>query len=297
MKNQARYSILPRQAVIDPELSETEFRVLAVIGLHLNADFEAWPSQETIAELCGKSRSTIIRTIQKLETRGYIMSRKKYPNRPGTHKCYAVVMDGPEMRDDTSESVTGDTSGSNIQDATSGSRTLDATSHKNDPVERPSRTILSDADVQKIWEITPKASKDRSSKKLLTSALEKLVKQTDVDVLLRAWKAYLAAPDVQRENFKFVPAVHRWFTQGRWEEYATVRRAPDLLTAEPELHEGLKRERWESGIAWYVESGGGWDLDAWSPPPHKPGCKAPADLLAKAKPVADWILESTGGRV
>lgn len=155
--------------------------------------------------------------------------------------------------------------------------------------------------VQKIWDITPKASKDRSSKKLLKGSLEKIIKKADGEILFRAFRNYLALPSVSKDDFEFVPAVHRWFSQGRWEQYARAVAAcdavqPDMLTAS-EVHEGLKRERWESGIAWYIESGGGWDLDAWSPPPHKPGCKAPADLLAKAKPVADWILKSTGGRV
>jgi len=91
-KHQARFSQLPRAAVIDQSLSSTDFKVLAIIGLYLNHDREAWPSQDTIAEVGGMSRRTVIRAIKSLEQAGYIESKKKYPNRAGTHKCYRVVM-------------------------------------------------------------------------------------------------------------------------------------------------------------------------------------------------------------
>lgn len=108
-KHQARFSQLPRAAVIDTSLSSTDFKVLAIIGLYLNHDREAWPSQDTIAEVGGMSRRTVIRAIKSLEDAGYIESRKKYPNRPGTHKCYRVVMSESD-KNGTSENAAGVTS-------------------------------------------------------------------------------------------------------------------------------------------------------------------------------------------
>lgn len=115
-RNQARFSQLPRAAVIDTRLTPTDFKVLAIIGLYLNHDHEAWPSQNTIAEVGDMSRRTVIRAIQNLEQFGYVESRKKFPNRPGTHKCYRVVMDvTPESaKSVTSENANSVTSGCDI---------------------------------------------------------------------------------------------------------------------------------------------------------------------------------------
>ena len=145
-KNQGRFSQIPHAAVRDTELSSTEFKVLAVIGLYLNQDHEAWPMQSTIAEVAGKSQGTVQRAIKVLEEKGYVRSRKKWPDRPGTHKCYQVVFDlcGPSSSEnDGSGIVKNDGSGNSSMDAYPDMRS-GRISHKNTPDEQPKRTIPPD---------------------------------------------------------------------------------------------------------------------------------------------------------
>lgn len=159
-KHQARFSQLPRRAVMDTDLSSTDFKVLAIIGLYLNHDHEAWPMQETIGDVGGMSKSTVSRSIKRLEDAGYIISRKKYPNKPGTHKCYAVVLD-ESGQDDTPGTVKNDTSG-NVTDATqelhpgcnSGISSKDATPIRTNPIElsHMNKSASRAGDVHRVFE-------------------------------------------------------------------------------------------------------------------------------------------------
>ena len=142
-KNQARFAMISRRAVMDDSLSSTDFKVLAIIGLYLNADHECWPMQETIANVPEKpmSKSTVSRSIKRLKDGGYIVARKKWPNRPGTHLCYQVLLDhdiSETVKNDTSEGVKSDASGIAPIECNSGVAPKDATPIRTNPVEQSS---------------------------------------------------------------------------------------------------------------------------------------------------------------
>jgi hypothetical protein len=79
----------------------------------------------------------------------------------------------------------------------------------------------------------------------------------------------------------------------KFDKLVTDRRKPDLLDS-PDTYNGVSREAWEMAINWYIASGGGWDLGHHSAAPHLDGCKAPQDLLEKAKAVSDKIRMTVG---
>lgn len=274
--------------------------ILAYMAERANDDGSGiWCSKQRIADEIEASRGAVITNIQEMVEEGLLVEVGKRRHQNGWTMEYSICLRKvaalpAAQKDDPFKIERVEAAPVQEDDATRNPG--ERQDVQQDDTNRPITVLEPSTYVGPIWDASPAKSKNRSSRKLLKAALEKLPKTTDGEALLQAWKDYLSTPDAQRLDFEYVPAVHRWFTQGRWEQHIKAPVTRDLLSAEPEMHEGLKRERWESGIAWYVESGGGWDLDAWSPPPHKPGCKAPADLLAKAKATADWILESTGGR-
>lgn len=287
MKNQSRYAMLPRQAVVDTDLSATEFKLLAVIGLFLNADYEAWPSQDTLAEMSGMSRSTIIRTLQKLEDKNYIVSRKKYPNRPGTHKCYAVVMDGPEIKSDTSESVTSDTSECRIQGDTSGSSTQGDTSHKNYPVELPSRTLLSDSDptpaeqpdnltlaINTIWKAWSKKGRKRSKAiELCRDVLRRQATKHDLREITKAALRYAKSTDGE-----FHKGLHDWLAGGYWQNFLTNQPDEQAVVAAA----ATPSDKLDYAFKLFAEFGN-WTGDTFGQPlkPDHPDATYPAALYAK----------------
>ncbi|WP_166207205.1 helix-turn-helix domain-containing protein [Cognatiluteimonas telluris] len=66
------------QALCDPELSKGDCQVLAMIGTHAGKTGTSWPGVDRIAAKAGIHRSTVIRSVDNLEARGYVqVSRKR----------------------------------------------------------------------------------------------------------------------------------------------------------------------------------------------------------------------------
>ena len=167
-KGQARFSQVPAEAVLDQDLTETDFRVLSIIGLYLNRDKEAWPMQSTVADQLGKSSTTVNRSIKRLEEKGYVRSRKKYEDRPGTHRIYQVVFEQPGIGKN-------DHSGISSIERTSGISSKGRTSHKNNPIEQPNKNM---SDLAKsLWDMSPQKARGRSSQAKVKSAVKAAIKR------------------------------------------------------------------------------------------------------------------------
>lgn len=284
-KHQARFSQLPRRAVMDSSLSPTDFKVLAIIGLYLNHDHEAWPMQETIGEIGGMSKSTVSRSIKRLEAAGYILSRKKYPNSPGTHKCYAVVMD-EFGQDDAPETVKSDTS-ENVTDATpelrlgcnSGISSKGATpirtnpielTHKNPGTDRADGCDAEDDLTQAIWSILPIRKRSLTTKAKIAKALKKALKgKTSPEQLIRAAENCYRLPRHTEQGGQFAPAAYSFFAEGIWENW---------LEGQSVKQQSLTREDWQAAFREFAESGT-WLIPDISPPPNHPDCKGPPEMI------------------
>lgn len=68
----ARFAIVPADAVTDTDLTATQLRVLLVIGTYLSKDDKAFPKQKTIADRLGIARETVNRAVKVLSDREYI---------------------------------------------------------------------------------------------------------------------------------------------------------------------------------------------------------------------------------
>lgn len=128
-----------------------------------------------------------------------------------------------------------------------------------------------------FWKAAPDQSRKRSSRKRTEQAVQKALKDETPDRLLKAWHAYLASPDAIKDGGKFVPGIHTWINDSKFD--AWLAQEPDLLA---QHDRGVAWKTWAKAIGWYGETGQ-WDLESISPPPHRPGCKAPEDLIEKVR--------------
>lgn len=65
------------EALCDAILSKGDCQVLAVIGMHAGKHGQAWPGVDRIAAKAGIHRSTVIRSVDKLEANGYVEVARK----------------------------------------------------------------------------------------------------------------------------------------------------------------------------------------------------------------------------
>ncbi len=95
-----RYSIIPAAAVLDQGIERGDLRVLCFLGTHTDKLGWCFLSQVTIAAELGCSRSTVQRSLARLNAAGYVQTRVSDPNSSRPHACHAyrVIMD----RDDPS---------------------------------------------------------------------------------------------------------------------------------------------------------------------------------------------------
>ena len=266
IKNQCRFSQIPHGAVLDDRLKPTDFKILAVIGLYLNQDKEAWPTQESIASDAGKSASTVQRSIKILEALGYIRSRKKWPDKPGTHKCYQVVFEPPRtVKNDVSETSKNDASGNPSIERVSGNPSMSGfpigTTQLNNPKEK--------CDLfEKAWKLYNSSPlKARQTKKRAAQAWAVAVRKVGADRLMAsiAKEVELAIAAKRRTAFHpNLPDMHRWLSQERW---------ADLESAEQETikPDAPTESQWRSAIeVWMANGRAGWVGGKFGPAPDQP---------------------------
>jgi DNA-binding MarR family transcriptional regulator len=70
-----RFGRIPISAARDGTLSATDFRVLVALSYHQGTNPCCWPGQRTLARETGLSIPTIRRSMRRLESSGYLITR------------------------------------------------------------------------------------------------------------------------------------------------------------------------------------------------------------------------------
>ena len=97
----ARYTIFQSRAVVDPNLTDRELRVLALLGTYSDRNGWCFPHQQTLADRLGTSRQLVNRSIKTLVALSYIEKRDRYRDDGGIAGCeYRIMLDGPDWEDD-----------------------------------------------------------------------------------------------------------------------------------------------------------------------------------------------------
>ncbi|MEO0975990.1 MAG: helix-turn-helix domain-containing protein [Pseudomonadota bacterium] len=208
-KYQSRFSQVPAEAVLDQDLTETDFRVLSIIGLYLNRDKEAWPMQSTVAEQLGKSQTTVNRSIKRLEAKGYISSRKKFENQPGTHRVYRVeFVEGGIGKNDYS--------GNSSKGRISGNSSKGRISHKNNPEEQPNKKNKSKR-FEEAWDLYRSCRKKANQvRKSSEAEWQRAVAKAEPEKIISAIKIEVESRNRATGWVAPLPNMVRWLKEERW---------------------------------------------------------------------------------
>lgn len=106
------FSIIPQKVLRNKDLKDNELRMLCVLATYINEDLVCYPSYSTLAESCGVTKLTAIRTVAKLVKLGFVrkMPAKREDGGHGSNVYYINYNpDTPSITDDTNPSITDDT--------------------------------------------------------------------------------------------------------------------------------------------------------------------------------------------
>lgn len=97
-----RYSIIPGDAVHDPNVTDLHLRVLVLFGKASDRNGWLQVNQGRVAAQMGRSRETINRAIRELVDMGYVRKKARFSGKDGRQMIsdYQVVMDRADPRDD-----------------------------------------------------------------------------------------------------------------------------------------------------------------------------------------------------
>ncbi len=197
--SEARFSVVPSDAVTDLDLTATQLRVLLVIGTYLSKDATAFPKQKTIADRLGIARETANRAIKVLVDKGYIhIHHQKRDDGGQRENLYTVRLDPCDATITppvTSEDHTPcDHTGSHPR-----------TTHKNDTVRKGKRATR----LEKSW--LPDDS-------LKAYALEKGVHQSRLDDCIEDFVDYWTSEDASPK--KDWPATWRGHCRRKFKQFS-----------------------------------------------------------------------------
>lgn len=143
------------------------------------------------------------------------------------------------------------------------------------PTSNPIR--LRKADVEAVWSITPRESRERSSRQDVERALIAAARRGhDPAEILRGLAGYFASEQATKDGGAFVKGVHRMIERDRWQVFAEAP-APLLDAAEAPKPGDV----WARRIHAYRQNAY-WNRLDWGPPPGKPGCTIPDEVLMTA---------------
>lgn len=148
------------------------------------------------------------------------------------------------------------------------------------PKGAPSRSVTKD-DVEAVWSITPKASRQRSGKADVERTLKAALQRGhQPEWVLVGLKAYFASDAATKDGGAFVKGVHRMIEADRWETFApAAASAPDLFAAAAPAEADYNP--WPSRVREFI-CNAYWNSLDWGPRPGREGCTVSAEDLAVA---------------
>jgi DNA-binding transcriptional MocR family regulator len=210
-------SIIPAAAVMDPELTPTQLRVLCAVGIHTNKlGGGVWASVRTLAREANVSERTFQAACVVLVTKGYLVIKA----RPGQTNLYDVVLqDTPAAATAPHPRNSSDTPTPAI-----------ATAPKRPKGTIPHNELVELVDALKV--AYPKRPEEPPYPALLKAAGAALASGAAPDQLYRAARRYAAHCQLNATEPKYVRSLVRFLTDDAWRAY-------DVAT----VH-GRTREEW-----------------------------------------------------
>jgi hypothetical protein len=220
--------IIPASAVADPDVTDTQVRVLCAIGTFTNRlGGNVWASVKTLAAGSNLSERTVQRCIPALIDKGYL----RMETRTGRTNLYEIVLDrAPEGV--TPVSGGGDTADGGGVTAVSPKRyKLTVNTTKPPKVVSTQHPALSEL-THAIWAVYPPRLTPHLFVPSRAAIATLLAAGVSPDNLYRASQRYAESVLRERTEPKFVKSLHGFFTDDYWRAYDVA------------LVEGRTREEW-----------------------------------------------------
>ncbi len=136
-------------------------------------------------------------------------------------------------------------------------------------------TTVADKDVEEVWALAGKASRERSSKADVRRALEAAYRRGKaLPEIMAGLHGYFATEGATKDGGHYAKGVHRMIEGDRWESFVTASPPPGagLLErlAEPE-------NPWSRRVREYAKNRY-WNRLDWGGEPGRSGCAAPAEI-------------------
>lgn len=130
--------------------------------------------------------------------------------------------------------------------------------------------------VDQIWSAAPSRAKERSSRKDVERTLAAAIKRGgDPDLITNALAAYWRSEDASKNDGAFAKGIHRMIESDRWKDWAGG-------GADDNVDEAISPDTWRRRLAAFRGPDRLWIESLYGPPPGRPGCLCPPDLLDAA---------------
>lgn len=259
---------------VDAEDSSAKL-VLISIADYADEDWRCWPSQKKIAQRCNMSIRAVRSALGRLETMGFL--RREIRSRADggrTTDLHVLLPHGdfvPGGDDVAKSSPLYQTQPLPPTAPTAGLTTLEPS--EEEPPENHARDALAVRDV--IWRDTPDASRKRSSKAQLLTALQAAARRGKKLTEIRdAVSAYFQDKDVAKEKHKFARGVHRVVNADFWENWHVQEPSNDLMFYQ------VQCSNWRKQMSYFL-AGEDWNRASLGPRPDEPGCRIPLEIMAE----------------
>lgn len=213
----------------DAGLGNSEFRLIChLIRRADNVTGIAWPSYESMMEVCGMSRATVARTLDALVSKKLIEKLGKNFGGSTRYRISGATVSPEEPL--ASNSLTGDTIESSpivpqmrLNRSPNESSIVSPEEREGYPkkvIQRRVSNSLSDSLAEEIWKLAPSKGKERSSKSQLTKALRKIpaADLPDITTIGNALAAWKLSETWTKDGGQYVKGIHRWVEARQWGE-------------------------------------------------------------------------------
>lgn len=215
--------IIPAAAVADPELSDTQVRVLCAIGTFTNRlGGNVWASVSTLAKQCNLNPRSVQRALPVLIERGYLRGAQ----RSGRTTIYEVILQGQKMPQGVTQESLGDDLGVTPPPTTESPKRY--TERSNKTVTSPDLKPL----MEDLWVEYPKRLIPHSYTVVRNQVgilLNAGVSPATLYNAARQYSKHVASKGVEP---KFIKSMHGFFMDDYWRAY-------DIQTVQ-----GRTREEW-----------------------------------------------------
>jgi hypothetical protein len=201
--------IIPAAAVADPDLTDTQVRVLCAIGTFTNRlGGNVWASVSTLAKSCSLTPRSVQRAMPVLIERGYL---KRMP-RTGRTTLYEVVLQNVPFEGVTQESLGGDL-------------VVTPPPTMQSPKREKERYTLTDTDkwaLDYIWRTFPKRVTPTPYPPFLAAYTALREAGVAPAELTYAVKGYAAAVIKDGTEPKYIKTAHRFYADESWKAYCVA---------------------------------------------------------------------------